>query len=122
MGVNWVGAAKAHRRQRGPQDGGAQRGLRWWRKPGCRKETGRGGRPGPEGPAGLGAASFLPSDDGYGKWTWCNLGVKSSLRSCGENGPQRPEGGRRGSSEEAKGVYIIMGPLEPPGKLGCYSW
>lgn len=65
---------------------------------------------------------FVPSDNGYGKWTWCKIGVKSSLWSCGKNRP--PEARERAQGQQLGGKERVssVGALEPSSKLGFYSW
>lgn len=127
MRVNWVGAEEvADKGIRATV--GAQRGLGGggWRKPGSGKETGRGGRPGLEGPAGLGAASFLPSH-GYGKWTWSKLGVKFPSGVAGRTGHRGPRTGAGGAVRRQRARTVsgaaaaarlagVLFPARPPGR------
>lgn len=119
MRVNWVGAEEARCRQRDPRDcGGTARSWGWGVEEAGEREgnwTRRQARPGRARRPGGG---FLPSFPRVWKVDMEQTRCEISLWSCGENGPQRPESGRRGSSQEAKSAYRQWGRCGRPVSWG----
>lgn len=79
-----------------------------------------------KGPAGLGAASFLPSH-GYGKWTWSKLGVKFPSGVAGRTGHRGPRAGAGGAVRRQRALTVsgaaaaarlagVLFPARPPGR------